>query len=134
MQELSGRFLYHAGFYDGPLSGVMVRPDGSRYWFEVSEESVDDWCYWYYLYELTPAEWEFEDRRHALFQEHVGTHCDYDLKGRRNHGAIRPREEWDKFYENLEYGGHRFNTERNYTSREPIAIWDPYGERGTPSP
>jgi hypothetical protein len=120
-----GRFLYHSNYYDGPISGVMETEDGRRYWFDTDAEYRPDQGYSYLLYDLTPEEWKLEDRRHALFREHVGTHCDYDERGRRDHNGVRPRAEWSKFYDDPDLGGYRGRNDRfNYSVREPVAKWN----------
>ena|SRR5688500_3199456 len=130
MSELvTGRFLHHANYYDGPLSGVMLADDGNRYWFEVHPECDLHDGYWYALYELTESEWYWEDQRHALFRKHVGTHCDYDENGRRDFRAVMPMPSWDAFYKDPKYGGYGVDVRPDYRERGHVATWDPRGNR-----
>ncbi len=112
--QLEGvRWLYHSGYYDGPLSGMVNHPDVGTVWADVAQQCMcwfdddidrdhDSPCGWwrrYTLIRLTPDVAAAEAERHADFRRHVGTHCDYDETGRRNVGALRPQSEWHTFYD-----------------------------------
>lgn len=131
----SGRFLYHANYYDGPRSGAMQTGEGKRFWFDVHPDSDRAGeGYWYLLYDLTEQEWEIETARQDLFRKYVGTHNDYDENGRRDIGAVQPKVQWDKFYGHPEIGGYRMNRpEFDYPRLHPaVAVWDPRGNRPAP--
>lgn len=81
--------LWHSGYYDGPLSGYCMYRDSPHY-FDLKHEYVGKISrrkvfrtYW--LYKLTPEQWEFELYWHNEFRLHVGTHCDYNW----DEGALR---------------------------------------------
>jgi hypothetical protein len=95
------RLLWHAGYWDGPRSG-MLEYAGEACWFEVVAESEEDgegWSRRFAVIRLTPEQHAEELRWHELFRRHVGEHTDYDAEGGRRLGALRPREEWGLFYE-----------------------------------
>jgi len=112
-------YLWHSGYYDGPLSGAcewrgrrywfvcvdeeyrpVVGPDGNRVLDEYGDPELDD-VRVFHLVELTPEEWAAVDASHALFRECVGTHTDYDrVTQRRNtSGTVRPEAEWKRYYD-----------------------------------
>jgi hypothetical protein len=88
--------VYLSSFYDYPRAGE-ARWDGRRYWFrEAGPDSGD-----FELLDVGDEQWTVLDERHRLFQEHVGTHCDYDpVTQQRNIGAVKPYGPgaWDGFY------------------------------------
>jgi hypothetical protein len=95
------RLLWHADFWDGPKSGMLVYR-GERHWFEVVAEREDDAEGWYRRFaviRLAPDQLAEELRWHELFREKVGVHTDYDERGRRPVGSLQPRERWPEFYD-----------------------------------
>lgn len=85
------RWLWHYGFYDGPLSGLAVAEDGTHVWFSVRPET-QHWRYRTYEYfPLTDAELESAVNQHERFRRLVGSHTDYEYgpDGRRT----RPKYE-----------------------------------------
>lgn len=115
--ELEGvRLLWHADYWDGPLAG-LARYNGQDYWFEVEAFDWDDPPAErrYLLYSLTEEELAEEREWHHRFQEHVGTHTDYDARGHRDHAAVKPRSEWSKFYDEYEK-----RSKPDYTMRAPV--------------
>lgn len=104
------RWLYIVDYHDFPLAGV-VEWRGGRYWIEYQEwnwqpvgpkdEPFADWvpCA-YFLYELTPEQWEAEDRRDSLFRECVGTHWVYQYD---EDGGKLPRGKYAKTGREHEY-------------------------------
>jgi hypothetical protein len=102
------RWVYHTGYYDGPLSGMVRLSDGREVWAEMIEECGEDQghCSFFrrfQLWQLTDHQYDIEARRHADFQRYVGGHTDYDENGRRDLSLVRPQEQWAPFYEN--WGG-----------------------------
>lgn len=116
LPELTGewRWLWHSGYYDGPLTG-MVLYQGEELWAEVAEEChhlveapEDDenndfvsTCGFYRRYRatrLTAEAYAETVRRHGLFRQMVGPHCDYDENGRRTRRFESPPG-WHDFYD-----------------------------------
>lgn len=108
------RWIYDAGYYDGPLSGQVAVQSGEViggdpvdliFWAEVFEEcGIPEAACGFYrrfqLIQLTQQAREEEARRHALFQKYVGLHTDYTETGARDIGAlVHPESEWGKYYE-----------------------------------
>jgi hypothetical protein len=96
------RWLYHSGFYDGPLNGRVLSASAGPVWAEVVEECGDGSCGFYRRYaliRLAAAADAEEARRQQLFQQHVGRHTVYDEDGRRDLSLVRPQEEWHAFYD-----------------------------------
>lgn len=108
------RWLWHSGYYDGPLNG-MVLYDGEQLWAEVAEEChhvveapEDDedhdfvsTCGFYRRYRitrLTADAYAERMRRHELFRQMVGHHCDYDENGKRAARFESPPG-WHDFYD-----------------------------------
>jgi len=93
--------LYHINYYDGPLSG-MIRVEDKYFYVEsvYGEEERTWWAAW----ELTEDELTREQARHKLFQQYVGTHCDYveneDGDWTRDISkCIQDREVWKQYYD-----------------------------------
>jgi hypothetical protein len=95
------RLLWHADFWDGPLSG-MLSHRGQECWFEVVAESEDDASGWYRRFavlRLSPDQHAEELRWHELFRRCVGGHTDYTEDGQRPVGELQPCERWAEFYD-----------------------------------
>jgi hypothetical protein len=95
------RLLWHSGFWDGPLSG-MLEYDGEHCWFEMFSENEDDEQTWYrrfVILRLSPDQLADENRWHDLFRKHVGGHTDYDSEQKRSHDTIKSKEQWSQFYD-----------------------------------
>lgn len=95
------RLLWHADFWDRPRSGLLAYR-GEECWFAVVAEREDDGPGWYRRFavlRLSAAQLAEEWRWHELFRQKVGVHTDYDERGHRSIGALRPREWWPEFYE-----------------------------------
>jgi|GraSoi_2013_60cm_1033757.scaffolds.fasta_scaffold23308_2 hypothetical protein len=95
------RLLWHCGYWDGPLNGICLY-QAERYWFEAIDpfdEEKDEYVYprRMGIYMLSPEELCAEEEIHQHFQQYVGMHTDYDEKGQRSIGAVRPKNEWKKF-------------------------------------
>lgn len=108
------RWLWHSGYYDGPLDG-MVLYEGEQLWAEVAEEcqhwveapeddedhDVISTCGFYRRYRITRLTTEaFAEttRRHELFRQMVGHHADHDETGRRAAQFESPPG-WHGFYD-----------------------------------
>jgi hypothetical protein len=98
--------LWHDDFWDGPLSGVLLWR-GERFWFQMREEyeppgdaGAEPWPWYrrFLVIRLTPEQLREEEGWHELFTRCVGTHSD-DPDGRRETGAVHPKERWPEFYE-----------------------------------
>jgi hypothetical protein len=85
--------LWHAGYWDGPLSG-MCSVDGQKCWFQCIEEWDEHNDYpededefeqpWYrrfLIYRLTEEQLLPTEAGHDKFCRMVGTHCNYDEDG-----------------------------------------------------
>ena len=70
-------------FWDGPLNGLALY-EGRCHWFEVESFDPDHppEIRKYILYPLTDDEIVAEEALHDLFRKHVGTHTDWDVRGR----------------------------------------------------
>jgi hypothetical protein len=93
--------LWHADYWDGPRSGMLLYR-GEECWFEVVAESEDDAAGWhrrFAILRLSPEQHAEELQWHELFREKVGGHTDYDAQGQRPVGALKPRERWHEFYD-----------------------------------
>jgi hypothetical protein len=115
MAELQARILWHSGWYDGPLNGIALC-DGREHWFEAVDFEHAPAVYRYELYPLSDDEIEHEREIHACFREHVGGHTDYDENGKRIWGELRPREQWQRFYDTYPPG----TAVRSYRDRDPV--------------
>jgi len=70
------QMLWHNGYYDGPLSGMAMYND-EHVWFDcINETDYGDRIF--ALYRLDEKTKDEMYRRHRLFQELVGYHCDHD--------------------------------------------------------
>jgi hypothetical protein len=96
------RLLWYSGFWDGPLTG-MLEFNGEPCWFEFIVENEDEdltgWYRRFVVVRLTPEQLAEENRWHELFRKHVGTHTDYEKSGPNRYEGLRPRDEWNAFYE-----------------------------------
>lgn len=70
------KMLWHSDYYDHPLTGMALY-NGKKVWFKVGKED-DLGEERYDLLQLTPELLEELERRHKMFQEMVGYHCDHD--------------------------------------------------------
>lgn len=69
------RWLWHHGYWDGPLSGVAEGPNGDHFWFSTKN---DHWRHRTYdYYPLTEDEFRLAAAHHVSFCEGVGTHTTY---------------------------------------------------------
>ena len=109
------RLLWHCEYWDGPLSGIALH-EGRKVWFWCADDVQEHRLF--HVFPLTDEEIAEEDRWHALFCEHVGTHTDYDEEGRRDVTAIRPHSEWNKFYD-----AAKDRPPRTYHEREAIGYF-----------
>ena len=95
-------FLWYSDFWDGPKNGLLVF-DGSKYWFQMFEESADpdfkDFYRRFLVVELTTAQLEVEERWHILFREKVGCHTDYRYNHREELARLKPRNVQEEFYD-----------------------------------
>lgn len=89
--------LWHSAYYDIPISGMCITPDGARWYHLISEIGAGDEPLIYALIALTAEEAALEHAYHQLFREHVGTHCDHGLA--RGAGVVRPSDQHAQFYD-----------------------------------
>jgi hypothetical protein len=100
------KFVYHNGYWDGPLSGVC-EIEGRRLYFSCVNDYHDDIdCRIFKVYDLSNEEWVEEAFWNKLFVENVGDHCYYDASGRRT-GSVRPQALHDNFYKHPDYPKRR---------------------------
>lgn len=92
-QEIDSKdinWLYHSGYWDGPLSG-MVEYNGKEHWVEwIDEEHRPEpdpdepgeidivLVRWYAVLELTPEQYRAERYWHEFFELCVGRHTRYE--------------------------------------------------------
>lgn len=98
------RLLWHCDYWDGAKSGVLLYQN-KKHWFQIFNESDEnesdevDYCRRFAIIELSESQLVEEEYWHELFKEKVGTHTDYDERGNRSVGALKPREMWSEFYD-----------------------------------
>lgn len=76
------RIMWHAGYYDGPLSGVAMY-EGVPHYFDcrhqyISREMRGKVYRTFWVYRLTDDEWKTIKYWHDEFGLHVGRHTDYE--------------------------------------------------------
>ena len=88
------------------LAEISKTPEGfrgERCWFQVIAENEDEdlsgWYRRFAIIRLTADQLAEEERWHRLFRENVGWHTDYMKEAADRHEGIRPREQWNTFYE-----------------------------------
>lgn len=102
MPDLGGRvqILWHASYWDGPISGYVTLDGETGYWINMLEDyyntslDIDDpednscqecdcatpcitWGRLYAVYKLTEEQERIKLANNALFVQHVGNHCMY---------------------------------------------------------
>ena len=106
------RIMWHCGWYDGPLNGVMAYKN-KPHWFQIISRDDDTRTYtdengveWLELYErhllivLSEAQYQEELYWNNLFREKVGTYWDYNENGKRKRdGSFKPREMHSEYYD-----------------------------------
>lgn len=108
-------YLWHYGYYDGPLSGICEWKN-NRYWFVCVDR--DSEVRRFNLVELSDGEWEEVDKMHELFRQHVGHHADY-LDGKRV--AMKPKDgDWSQYYK--KYSPVNDFT-KSWKERSPVATY-----------
>jgi hypothetical protein len=116
------RFLWHADYWDGPKSGMLLYR-GEECWFEVVAEnedvSMDAWYRRFIVLRLSPGQRAEEWRWHELFREKVGAHTDYEESGRRPVESLRPREMWQEFYD-----AYRHRTPQEHSGNEVLGWFE----------
>jgi len=102
--------LWISDYYDGPLSGAVLR-NGQFCWYILADEErepyVDGWYRRYWLVALTPVQEDEQRRWHDLFRQHVGTHWDHSSGAETR--CVLPKENHHLFYE-------------PYAKRTPLAL------------
>jgi hypothetical protein len=106
------KIMWHCGYYDGPLDGV-VQFKNKPHWFfihyndYVTRTSIDEeetgWQDLYQrflLIELSREQFEEEKYWHELFRENVGTYWDYDENGKRKRdGSFKSVSKHKEYYD-----------------------------------
>ena len=115
LSDADFKLLWHCGFWDGPLSGMLLYA-GKEYWFELIQENPQeppiDWCQRFAVVALSPAELAKEHEVHDDFRKYVGTHSDYPR------GEVLPQETHHLFYNrHLEY------CRQNNHENSPVVGW-----------
>jgi hypothetical protein len=113
------RLLWHVDFWDGPRSGMLLYR-GEERWFElVAEGDEAGWYRRFVVLRLSPEQHAEERRWHDLFRQHVGLHTDYDPQGQRPVGALRPRAQWQGFYD-----AYRQRTSADFSGNEVLGWFE----------
>lgn len=78
------KILWHAGYWDGFLSGI-AEYNGENYYFDLKKEydskKLRDSVYrTFWVYKLTPEQWAKIKYWHEEFDLHVGTHTNYTYR------------------------------------------------------
>ena|SRR5215471_6150250 len=108
------RLLWHVNFWDGPLCGICLH-EGRKYWFKLDKELDDrDRSRSFNVYYLTDEQINLEDSSHELWCKYVGTHCDYDENGKRDHGTLKST---------YRIGLDRFKAEKPVIDRSQYALF-----------
>lgn len=68
------------------------------YIVDKDDRDYNSWYRVFAIYDTPDNIIEILEENHKLFQEHVGTHCDYDFNGRRNINSVKHSSNFDKFY------------------------------------
>lgn len=113
IDEQDVRILWHCGYYDGPLDGILLYQE-QVHWFQIfyalrtdeirsrTDKNGTTWLDHFVRYlvvELSDEQAKEEAYWHKLFQEEVGTHTDYNEAGHRTIGALKSQDIWHEFYE-----------------------------------
>lgn len=108
--------LWHSNYYDGPLSG-LAEYNEKKYWFDMVQDDHDTLFHirTFGLYKLSPEELETEEKRHRLFRDMVGHHCDYGD----NYAPYEGKDTTGKYYKLSETW-----KDYNYTKNECIGVFD----------
>lgn len=122
--------LWHSGYYDGVLSGVLLYKN-LPHWFDLADEDSDavyneeqgeyvygpegNWYRKYWVYRLDNDNAIRLFSEHGLWQGHVGLHCDYFPIGGRSLRSAKKTT-----VNTLHYGGiQQSNKDKTYWS-----IWE----------
>jgi hypothetical protein len=124
-------WVYHSGFYDGPLSGMVELTDGRQLWAAVAEEcGCPSPCAFYrryQLYVLSPFAALQEAERHADFRRWVGTHADfYKVAGewRRRIGSTHNQGLWQRYYDKWSWRDAHRRHEGMLVNAEPVGWFE----------
>ncbi len=108
--------LWYSNYHDGPLSG-LAEYSGEKYWFDMVQNDHDTLFHirTFGLYKLSLEELETEEKRHQLFRDMVGHHCDYGD----NYAPYKGKDTITGFYEISETW-----EDRDYTKNECMGVFD----------
>lgn len=87
IRERSVEVLWVTDYYDWPRAGFCLYR-GKPYYFRESDVEFH-----YLIFPLEEQVWAFHRDMNEDFKRHVGSHW------QRDGGAVRPQEEWSKFYD-----------------------------------
>jgi hypothetical protein len=106
------RIMWHCGYYDGPLDGVIQFRNKAHWFFILHDDYVaqirvdDEEAKWQDLYqrflliELSQEQFQEEKYWNELFRVNVGTYWDYDENGKRKKdGYFKPKTQHKLFYD-----------------------------------
>ena len=117
------KYLWHCGYWDGPLSGVCLH-DGEKCWFDMVKE-YNNGSRTFKVVRLTPEQLKEEEYWHALFEEKVSTASSYDENERRHlssdHSHLRPYEHHHEFYDE-----QKNRKDRDFSNNEVIGYFNDY--------
>lgn len=116
------KYLWHCGYYDGPLSGVCLYK-GERCWFEHAKE-YRNYSRTFKVVRLTPEQLKEEEYWHDLFEENVSTASSYDENEKRHlsvdHSHLRPSETHHEFYDEQK----KNRKDRDFSKNEVIGYFN----------
>jgi hypothetical protein len=118
------KYLWHCGYWDGPLSGMCLH-DGEKCWFDMVKE-YNNGSRTFKVVRLTPEQLKEEEYWHDLFEEKVSTASSYDENERRHlsadHSHLRPYELHHEFYDEQK----KNRKDRDFSKNEVIGYFNDY--------
>jgi len=119
------RYLWHSGYYDGPLSGMCLHNE-EKCWFQCvdevyyrDEEGEGMAGRVFVIIRLTAEDIAEEEYWHELFREHVGTHTDYGENQKRDLTGTKVKAQKNH---HLFYDKAKERKDRSYKDR-PVVAW-----------
>lgn len=119
--DLKLSFLWHCGYYDGPMNGMALY-NGQKVWFDMDEDSYDNIFFMrtYKIYELSDEDIEELETSHARFQRDVGYHTDYGEVYAPFEG-VKNKPNFEKYYERAK---KLFKKRKDFTKNKCLGTFD----------